>query len=36
MFLWCHVRYINPQKMHPERIKGKDKKLIKDLDYDGT
>ena len=19
-FLWCHVRYINPSKEHPERI----------------
>ena len=21
MFLWCHVRHINPSKEHPERIK---------------
>ena len=35
MFLWIHVRHINPLKMHPGRIKGKDKKLINDLDYDG-
>ena len=33
-FLWCHVRLINPVKIHPERITGKDKKLANDLDYD--
>ena len=32
-FLWCHVRYINPVKIHPERITEEDKKLA-DLDYD--
>ena len=30
VFLWCHVRHINP-----ERIKKVDKKLVSDLDYDG-
>ena len=25
-FLWCHVRYINPVKIHPERITWEDKK----------
>ena len=25
-FLWCHDRYINPVKIHPERITRKDKK----------
>ena len=25
-FLWCHVRHINPVKVHPERITQKDKK----------
>ena len=34
MFLWCHVRHINPLKEHPERITKEDKKLVKDLDYD--
>ena len=29
-------RHINPAKVHPERITKKDKKLIDDLDYDGT
>ena len=26
-FLWCHVRLINPVKIHPERIKQEDKNL---------
>ena len=33
-FLWCHVRHINPVKIHPERITKEDKKLVKELDYD--
>ena len=36
MFLWCHVRHINPVKMHPERITRKDKKLVNNLNYDGV
>ena len=35
MFLWCHVRDINPVKIHPERVTRKDKKLANDLDSDG-
>ena len=35
-FLWCHVRHVNPIKIHPERITREDKKLVNDLDYDGT
>ena len=34
MFLWCHVRHINPVKIHPERITQNDKMLANDLDYD--
>ena len=34
-FLWCHVRHINPVKMHPERITEEDEKLVNDLDCDG-
>ena len=30
-FLWCHVRHINPVKIHPERITKEDKKLVKNL-----
>ena len=33
-FLWCHVRYINPSKEHPERIKKTEKKIAEKLDYD--
>ena len=32
LFLWCHVRHINPVKTHPQRITQKDKKLV---NYDG-
>ena len=34
-FLWCHVKHINPVKIHPERITQTDKELANDLDYDG-
>ena len=34
MFLWCHVRHINPVKIHPERITQNDKMLANDPDYD--
>ena len=33
-FLSCHVRHINPTKIHPERITPNDKKLADDLNYD--
>ena len=35
-FLWCHVRHVNPVKIHPERITQNDKKPANDLDYDGV
>ena len=35
-FLWCHVRHINPVKIHPERITLEDKKLVNSLNYDGV
>ena len=34
-FLWCHIRYLNPLKIHPERITKADKNMINDLDYEG-
>ena len=34
MFLWCHIRHINPVKVCPERIPKEDKKLVKELDSD--
>ena len=36
MFLWCHVRHINPVKINRERITQNDKKLVNDLNYDGV
>ena len=32
-FLWCHVRHLNPEKKHPERIKLTDKEFAKKLDF---
>ena len=34
MFLWCHVRHINPSKDHPGRIKKVDKEIASNLNYD--
>ena len=34
-FRWCHIRHLNPQGKHPERIKKFDKEYIKNLDYSG-
>ena len=34
MFLWCHVRHINPLKEHPEGIAKIDKKIACSLNYD--
>ena len=35
MFLWCHVRHINPLKEHPERIEKTNKKIACNLlNYD--
>ena len=34
-FRWCHIRHLNPQTGHPERIKKEDKKMINELNYDG-
>ena len=25
-FLWCHIRHLNPLKIHPEKITKEDKK----------
>ena len=35
MFLWCHVRHINPVKDHPGRITRVDKEIANILNYDG-
>ena len=34
-FLWCHIRHLNPLKIHPERIIKADENMINDLDYEG-
>ena len=33
---WCHIRHLNPQTEHPERIKKEDKQSIEGLNYEGT
>ena len=35
-FRWCHIRHLNPQTEHPERIKKEDKKMVNELNYDET
>ena len=35
-FLWCHNRYLNPLKVHPERITKADRETVKRLDYTGV
>ena len=35
MFLWCHVRHINPVNDHPGRIKKTDRDFANNLNYDG-
>ena len=32
-FKWCHIRFLNPTKSHPERINKQDKEISKTLDY---
>ena len=34
-FRWCHIRHLNPQTEHPERIKKEDKKMINEMNYKG-
>ena len=33
-FLWCHIKHINPVKIHSERITRNDKELVNDLNYE--
>ena len=33
-FRWCHIRNLNPLKIHPEKIRRADKNMINDLDYE--
>ena len=34
-FRWCHIKHLNPQIKHPERIEKEDKRLIGGLNYEG-
>ena len=34
IFWQCHVRHINPVKVHPEIITQEDKELVEELGYD--
>ena len=36
MFLWCHVRHINPLKEHPDWITKIDKEIACNLNYDNV
>ena len=31
-FIWCHIRHLNPLKIHPKRITKVDKDMVNDLD----
>ena len=33
--MWCHIRHLNPLKIHPEKITKIHKKMINDLDCEG-
>ena len=35
-FRWCHIGHLNPQEKNPQRIKKEDKKMINELNYEGT
>ena len=34
-FLWCHLKHLNPLKIHPERITKADK-MVNNLEYEGV
>ena len=33
-FLWCHIKHLNPLKIHPGRITKQDNESINALDYE--
>ena len=35
MFSWCHIKHLDPLRIHPERITKADNKMINDLYYEG-
>ena len=34
-FLWCHIRHLNPLKIHPEKTTKADKDMVNNFDYEG-
>ena len=34
-FLWCHIRHLNPLKIHRKRITKAHKNMVNDLDHEG-
>ena len=34
-FLWCHIRQLNPLKIHPERVTKADENMVSNVDYEG-
>ena len=32
-FIWCHIRHLNPLRIHPDRIAKADRRMVDDLDY---
>lgn len=35
-FRWCHIRHLNPQSKDQQRIKKSDKRMVEQLNYQGT
>ena len=35
-FLWFHIRHLNLSRIHPERIRQADWRMVNDLDYVDT
>ena len=35
-FRWCHIRYLNPQNDHSQRIKKADRKMVEELNCQGV
>jgi len=34
-FRWCHIRHLNPIKIHTERVTTRDNEFVQQLDYSG-
>ena len=35
-FRWCHIRHLNPPEKNPQWIKKSDRKMVEELNYQGT